>query len=180
MINPAREYLLKEKAKYSRPPCTNQFRSVTFNIENIFLPFNKTSHIDEEVNCTENWRQRQRRHKDRQDIEMIGTGTERDIDTERWKQALRHKTEMKTIEMEGIETGSQRNKETEKQADKNTDRQDRQMYCLADRQTDRKTDIWMSRHINRHMNGWADKHKQNRQRGWIIQKQNAMFHTVHA
>ncbi len=87
---------------------------------------------------------------------------------------------MKTIEMECTETESQRNKETEKQADKNTDRQDREMYGLADRKTDKKTDIWMSRHIKKHVNGRKDEHRQNRQRGWIIQKQNAMFHTVHA
>ncbi len=80
--------------------------------------------------------------------------------------------------MEGIKTGSQINKETEKQADKNTDRQDREMYGLADRKTDKKTDIWMSRHTKKHMNGRKDEHKQNRQRGWIIQKQNA--NTVHA
>ncbi len=56
IFNAAWEYLLKENDQYSRPPCTNQFRSVAFNIENIFLLFDKTSHLDEEVNCTKNWR----------------------------------------------------------------------------------------------------------------------------
>jgi hypothetical protein len=48
-----REVLLKGKAQYSWPPCTNQFRSTPFYIENIINLFYKTSYLNEEVNCTE-------------------------------------------------------------------------------------------------------------------------------
>ncbi len=47
------ENLLKGKDQYSWPPCTNLFRSVPFYIENIINIFNKTSNLNEEVNCTE-------------------------------------------------------------------------------------------------------------------------------
>jgi hypothetical protein len=42
-----REVLLKGKAKYGWPPCTNQFRSDPFNIENIINLFYKTSYLIE-------------------------------------------------------------------------------------------------------------------------------------
>ncbi len=42
-----REPLLKGKAQYSWPPCTNSFRSAAFDIGN------KTSYLNEEVNGTE-------------------------------------------------------------------------------------------------------------------------------
>jgi len=45
-----REPLLKEKAQYNWPPCTNLFGSAAFDIANIF--FYKTSYPNEEVNCT--------------------------------------------------------------------------------------------------------------------------------
>ncbi len=48
-----REVLLKGKAHYGRPPCSNQFRSAPFYIENIINLFYKTSYLNEEVNCTE-------------------------------------------------------------------------------------------------------------------------------
>ncbi len=48
-----REILLKGKAQYDWPPCTNQFRSAPLYIENIINLFYKTSYINEEVNCTE-------------------------------------------------------------------------------------------------------------------------------
>ncbi len=48
-----REPLLKGKALYSRPPCTNKFRTATFDKGNIVLFFNKTSYPNEEVNRTE-------------------------------------------------------------------------------------------------------------------------------
>ncbi len=50
----SRETLLKGKAQYYRwPPCTNLFISAPFQIENINCIFNKTSHLNEVVNCTE-------------------------------------------------------------------------------------------------------------------------------
>ncbi len=45
--------LLKGKARYSSPPCTDWFRSAAFDIENIIYFFYKTSYLNEEVNCTE-------------------------------------------------------------------------------------------------------------------------------
>ncbi len=48
-----REPLLKGKAQYSWPPCTNLFRLVSFDIANIILLFHKTSYLNEEVNCIE-------------------------------------------------------------------------------------------------------------------------------
>jgi hypothetical protein len=47
------ETLLKGKAQYSWPPCTNLFISAPFYIENSIYIFNKTSYLNEEVNCTE-------------------------------------------------------------------------------------------------------------------------------
>ncbi len=47
------EVLLKGKAKYGSPPCTNYFWSAPIYIENIFLLYNKTSYLNEEVNRTE-------------------------------------------------------------------------------------------------------------------------------
>ncbi len=52
-INLARETLLKGKAQYSSPPCTNLFRSAPFCIENVIYILNKTRYLNEEVNCTE-------------------------------------------------------------------------------------------------------------------------------
>ncbi len=49
----AKETLLKGKALYSWPPNTNLYRSAPFYIENIIYIFNKTSYLNEEVNCTE-------------------------------------------------------------------------------------------------------------------------------
>ncbi len=46
------EVLLRGKAQYSWPPCTNQFRSAPFYIENVMDLFYKTSYLNEEVNCT--------------------------------------------------------------------------------------------------------------------------------
>jgi hypothetical protein len=40
-------------AQYSWPPCTNQFRSAPFYIENIINLFYKTGYLNEEANCTE-------------------------------------------------------------------------------------------------------------------------------
>ncbi len=48
-----KEVLLKGKAQYSWPPCTNQFWSSPFYIENIINLSYKTSYLNEEVNCTE-------------------------------------------------------------------------------------------------------------------------------
>jgi len=48
-----REVLLKGKTQYGWPPCTNQFRSAPFYIENIINLFYKTSYLNEEVNCIE-------------------------------------------------------------------------------------------------------------------------------
>ncbi len=48
-----REVFQKGKAQYGRPPCTNQYRSGPFYIENIIDLFYKTSYFNEEVNCTE-------------------------------------------------------------------------------------------------------------------------------
>jgi len=48
-----REALLKGKVLYSWPICTNLFRSAPFYIENIIYILNKTSYLNEEVNCTE-------------------------------------------------------------------------------------------------------------------------------
>jgi hypothetical protein len=45
--------LAEGKAQYSRPPCTNQFRSAPFYIENIINLYYKTSYLNEGVNCTE-------------------------------------------------------------------------------------------------------------------------------
>ncbi len=50
-----KERLLKGKAQFSRPPCTNQFRFHGFDNANITSFYNKTSSIkrrNEEVNCT--------------------------------------------------------------------------------------------------------------------------------
>ncbi len=47
------EVLLKGKAEYSWPPCTNLFRLDPFYIENIIYLFYKTSYLNEEVKCTE-------------------------------------------------------------------------------------------------------------------------------
>jgi hypothetical protein len=50
-----KECLLKGKAQYSRPPCTNQFRFHGFDNANMISLYNKTSSIkrrNEEVNCT--------------------------------------------------------------------------------------------------------------------------------
>jgi hypothetical protein len=47
------ETLLKGKAQYSWPPCTNLFRPAPFYIENIIYIINKTSNLNEEVNRTE-------------------------------------------------------------------------------------------------------------------------------
>jgi hypothetical protein len=52
LIGLVKETLLKGKAQYSWPPCTNLFRSAPFYIENIIYIFNKTSYLNEEVNCT--------------------------------------------------------------------------------------------------------------------------------
>ncbi len=52
-VGSSREVLLKGKAQYGWPPCTNQFRSAPFYIENIINLFYKTSYLNEEVNCTE-------------------------------------------------------------------------------------------------------------------------------
>ncbi len=50
----AREVLLKGKAKYSWPPCTNQFRSAPYYFENIiYLWYKMSGGLNEEVNCTE-------------------------------------------------------------------------------------------------------------------------------
>jgi hypothetical protein len=48
-----RETLLKGKAQYNCPPCTNLLRSSPFYIENIIYIFNKTSYLNEEVNRIE-------------------------------------------------------------------------------------------------------------------------------
>ncbi len=48
-----RESLLKGKAAYSLPPCTNLIRSVAFDNGNIIYFFYKTSSPNEEVNRTE-------------------------------------------------------------------------------------------------------------------------------
>ncbi len=47
------EVLLKGKAQYGWPPCTNEFRSAPFYIESIIYLFNETTYFNEEVNCTE-------------------------------------------------------------------------------------------------------------------------------
>ncbi len=47
------EVLLKGKAQYGWPPCTNKFRLAPFYNENIIKVFYKTSYLIEEVNCTE-------------------------------------------------------------------------------------------------------------------------------
>ncbi len=52
-IDKNREPLLKGMAQYSWPPCTNQFRSAHFYIENMIYLGSKTSYLNEEVNCTE-------------------------------------------------------------------------------------------------------------------------------
>ena len=53
MYNVSNEVLLKEKVQYGWPPCTNQFRSAPFYIENIIHLFYKTSYLNEEVIGTE-------------------------------------------------------------------------------------------------------------------------------
>ncbi len=45
--------LTEGKAQFGWPPCTNQFASAPFYIENIINLFYKTSYLNEEVNCTE-------------------------------------------------------------------------------------------------------------------------------
>ncbi len=47
------EILLKGKARYSSPPCTDWFRSAAFDIENIIYFFTKPATLTKEVNCTE-------------------------------------------------------------------------------------------------------------------------------
>jgi len=49
----SRETLLKGNTQCSSPPCTKLLRSAPFNFENIIYIFNKTSYLNEEVNCTE-------------------------------------------------------------------------------------------------------------------------------
>jgi len=49
----AKEPLMKWKARYSWPPCTDQFWSAAFGIAIIIELFYKTSYLEEEVNCTE-------------------------------------------------------------------------------------------------------------------------------
>jgi len=48
-----REPLMKGKAQYSWPPCTNLLRLAPFYIENIIYICYKTSYLNEEVNGTE-------------------------------------------------------------------------------------------------------------------------------
>jgi hypothetical protein len=48
-----REVLLKGKAQYCWPPCTNLFRSAPFYIENDICVFNKTGYLNEEVSGIE-------------------------------------------------------------------------------------------------------------------------------
>jgi hypothetical protein len=50
-----REVLLKGKALYSWPLCTNKFRSATFYTENFIDLLYKTCHLKEEVNCTKHF-----------------------------------------------------------------------------------------------------------------------------
>jgi hypothetical protein len=53
LVRLSREVLLKGKAQYGWPPCTNQSISAPFYIENIINLFYKTSYFNEEVNSTE-------------------------------------------------------------------------------------------------------------------------------
>ncbi len=48
-----KKVLLKGKAQYSWPPCSNRFRSAPFYIEDIINLLYKTSFLNKEVNCTE-------------------------------------------------------------------------------------------------------------------------------
>ncbi len=48
-----REPLLKWKAQYSWPPCTNWFRSIAFEIAKIIYFFYEISYLNEEVNHSE-------------------------------------------------------------------------------------------------------------------------------
>jgi hypothetical protein len=48
-----KETLLKGKAQYTWPPCANLLTSAPFYIENMINIFNKTSYLNEEVNCSE-------------------------------------------------------------------------------------------------------------------------------
>ncbi len=48
-----REPLPKGKAQYYWPPCSNQFRTIAFSLEMLFIFFTKTSYPNEEVNSTE-------------------------------------------------------------------------------------------------------------------------------
>jgi len=52
-ITYGREPLVKGKAQYSWPLCTNKFRSAALDIENIIYLCYKTSYLNEEVCCTE-------------------------------------------------------------------------------------------------------------------------------
>ncbi len=47
-----KEVLLKGKAQYGWPPCTNQFRWAPFYIENVMYLFHKSNYLNEVVNCT--------------------------------------------------------------------------------------------------------------------------------
>jgi hypothetical protein len=51
MLALPRESLLKGKAQYSLPPCTNELRSAGFDLANFYLT--KTSYLNVEVNCAE-------------------------------------------------------------------------------------------------------------------------------
>jgi hypothetical protein len=53
-VDVTKEPLLKGKAQYNRPPCTNWFRSAAFDIANIIHFFTITSYLnEEEANRTE-------------------------------------------------------------------------------------------------------------------------------
>ncbi len=49
------EALQKGKAKYSWPPCANQFRSAASYIENVIYIYYKTSRLNKEFNFTESF-----------------------------------------------------------------------------------------------------------------------------
>ncbi len=55
MLCKGMEVLLKGKVQYGWPPCTNQFRSAPFYIENTINLFYKTRYFNEEVICTESF-----------------------------------------------------------------------------------------------------------------------------
>ncbi len=48
-----KEFFLKWKVQYGWPPSTNLLRSAHFYVNNIISLFYKTSHLHEEVKCTE-------------------------------------------------------------------------------------------------------------------------------